>query len=124
MNKELNRKLEEIAFRLQRLTDDYHDLLKEITELDNVEESKKVLYEQYKTKVNNDSYNGWYTIKSRLITQCECLNYIFKKDDCVFEHFYKYSLIDNNDSIPISTSTTLIIETYIPSKNIVLLVEL
>lgn len=124
MGKELKQKLEEIAFRLQRLTDDYHDLLKEITELDNVEESKKVLYEQHKTKVDYNTFNGWYTLKSRLINECSCLNYISKKDDSIFDHYYHYPYIGNNDSIPISPSTSLIIETYIPSKNLVLVVEL
>lgn len=121
MNKELNRKLEEIAFRLQRLTDDYHELLKEITEMDTLVESKKIIYEQHKTKVDYHDCNGWYTLKSRLINQCICLNYISKKDDSIFNH---YPYIVNNDSIPISTSTRLIIETYIPCKNIVLVVEL
>lgn len=124
MEKELQQKLEEIAFRLERLSDDYHDLLKEITELDNVEESKKVLYEQHKTKVDYNTCNGWYTLKSRLINQCSCLNYVSKKDDSIFNHYYHYPYIDNNDSIAISTATSLIIETYIPSKNIVLVVEL
>lgn len=124
MEKELQQKLEEIAFRLQRLTDDYHELLKEIAELDNVKESKKITYEQHKTKVDYTTCNGWYTLKSRLITQCECLNYISKKDSCIFKHFYYYPFIDNNDAIPISTSTTLIIETYIHSQNLVLVVEL
>lgn len=124
MNKELNRKLEEIAFRLQRLTDDYHELLKEITEMDTVVESKKITYEQHKTKVDYHDCNGRYTLKSRLINQCTCLNYISKKDNSIFNHYYYFSHIDNNDSIPISTSTRLIIETYIPCKNIVLVVEL
>ena len=124
MNKELNRKLEEIAFRLQRLTDDYHDLLKEITESDTVVESKKIIYEQHKTKVNGFIINNKYSIKSKLIRPCMCLNYVSKNNRYLNETKYYYSSIDNDYLIPISLDTSLIIETYIPSKNIVLVVEL
>ena len=112
MNKELNRKLEEIAFRLQRLTDDYHDLLNEITEIEEVKKSKKVIHEQYTTVLTKCTQ--FYEIqtqhnRNKVINVCDGHKYVFS-GEC--------------ERIQLGVFTRKIIETYIPSKNIVLVVEL
>lgn len=117
MNKEQNRKLEEIAFRLQRLTDDYHDLLNEITELDCVEESKKVLHEQH---IVSGKIPLKYSLKSRVNVDTKVINY-------VKSHYLSYGdgkYIFYTTCFYLSCNTSKVIETYIPSKNIVLVVEL
>lgn len=125
MNKELNRKLEEIAFRLQRLTDDYHELLKEIDEMNAVNKNKNVIYEQHITHVDGYIRNNGYNIKSKIIEPCVCLNYVLRKNLIKgADILYEYPSMDNLEEIPILTKTKRIIETYIPSKNIVLVVEL
>lgn len=125
MNKELNRKLEEIAFRLQRLTDDYHDLLNEIAEMDVINKNKDIIYEQHLSYVDGYILNNGYTIKSKLIKPCDCLNYVLRKNVIKNTDFlFEYVDVDNLVEIPILTKTKRIIETYIPSKNIVLVVEL
>ena len=110
MNKELNRKLEEIAFRLQRLTDDYHELLKEISEM-NVG-MKKIIHEQYITVLTKPIQ--FYEIqtqhnRNKVINVCDDHKYVFS-GEC--------------ERIQLGVFTRKIIETYIPSKNIVLVVEL
>lgn len=117
MNKELNRKLEEIAFRLQRLTDDYHDLLNEITELDCVEESKRVLYEQH---IVSGKIALKYSIKSRINEDTTVINYV--KSHYLSRGYGKYIFYITH--FDLSHDTSKVIETYIPSKNIVLVVEL
>ena len=112
MNKELNRKLEEIAYRLQRLTDDYHELLTELSSMDEVKKSKKVIYEQYITLLDEPSQ--FYTLK----TQHERNSVI---NVC---NGYKYAFSGLCDLVQLGAFTRKIIETYIPSKNIVLVVEL
>lgn len=118
MNKELNRKLEEIAFRLQRLTDDYHDLLKEITELDNVEESKRILYEQY---IVSGEMTIQYFIKSRINENTKIINHVKSHYKFFVKGKYEFYGIR---CFYLSHNTSKVIETYIPSKNIVLVVEL
>lgn len=115
MNKELNRKLEEIAFRLQRLTDDYHDLLKELSQMDEVKKTKKIIYEQYVTVINNEKR---YTFKNSGEDNLEIINLV--------KHpvLSKYSYHNYDKDMVIFSTTKKIIETYIPSKNIVLVVEL
>lgn len=115
MNKELNRKLEEIAFRLERLSDDYHELLNELSQMDEVKKSKKVLYEKYVTVINNEKR---YTFKNSGEDELEIINLV--------KHsiLSKYSYRNYNKDMVIFFGTKKIIETYIPSKNIVLVVEL
>jgi len=112
MNKELNRKLEEIAFRLQRLTDDYHELLNELSHMEEVKKSKKVIYEQYITLLDEPSQ--FYTLK----TQHERNTVINVCDG------YKYAFSGLCELIQLGAFTRKIIETYIPSQNLVLVVEL
>lgn len=120
MEKELQQKLEEIAFKLQRLTDDYHELLNEIAELKNVEESKRVLYEQH---VTTGKMPLNYIVKSRINKNTKIINYVkshikdFGLESGIYE--YKYTL-----RFELARETSKIIETYIPSKNLVLVVEL
>lgn len=122
MEKELQQKLEEIAYRLQRLTDDYHELLKEIAEMVVLKRNKNIIYEQHITIVDGYIRNNGYTIKSKLIEPCNCLNYVSRKN--VLNVLFNYHYVDNVEKIPILSKTERIIETYIPSKNIVLVVEL
>lgn len=125
MNRDLNRKLEEIAFRLEVLTNDYHNMLEEIAKMDVVKESNKIIYEQHITYVDDYILNNGYTIKSKLIKPCDCLNYILRKNICKnFDFLFKYVDMDNLQEIPILPNTKRIIETYIPSQNLVLVVEL
>lgn len=117
MEKELQQKLEEIAFRLQRLTDDYHELLNDLSQVDEVKKSKKVIYEQYVTQKSETG--EYYRLKSSFNGRVKLINYV---------RYYKGKLITcnitHNGLLYISTFTTKIIETYIPSQNIVLVVEL
>lgn len=118
MEKELQQKLEEIAFRLQRLTDDYHELLNELSQMDEVKKSKKVIYEQYICERNKD--DNIYTIKSNTPDYIKVINFCkshYKHYGVGKYTFYKRDIL-------LSQETTKIIETYIPSKNIVLVVEL
>lgn len=112
MEKELQQKLEEIAFRLQRLTDDYHDLLNELSQMDEVKKSKKVVYEQYITLLNE--YTQFYELKTK------------QERNTVIDisNGFKYAFSGLCNRIQLSVGTRKIIETYIPSKNIVLVVEL
>lgn len=112
MEKELQQKLEEIAFRLQRLTDDYHELLTELSSIDEVKKSKKFIYEQYITLLDEPSQ--FYTLK----TQNERNSVI---NIC---HGHKYAFSGLSELIQLNAFTRKIIETYIPSQNIVLVVEL
>ena len=118
---------EVIENELNDLEREMSDLLARIKQLrkevSKITVKQKVIYEQYKTKV--DGYiNNKYTIKSRLIKPCKCLNYVSKNNRYLIENLFIYSHIDNDDSIPISSVTSLIIETYIPNENVVLVVEL
>ena len=115
MNKELNRKLEEIAFRLQRLTDDYHDLLKEVSQMNEVKKVNKIIYEQYVTVINNEER---YTFKNSGENNLEIINLV------KYPILSKYSYHNYDKDMLIFGTTKKIIETYIPSKNIVLVVEL
>jgi len=112
MEKELQQKLEEIAFRLQRLTDDYHELLNELSHMVEVKKSKKVIYEQYITLL--DETSQFYTLK----TQHERNTVI---NVC---NGYKYAFSGLCELIQLGAFTRKIIETYIPSQNLVLVVEL
>lgn len=112
MNKELNRKLEEIAFRLERLSNDYHELLTELSSMDEVKKSKKVIYEQYITIL--DEPVQFYTLK----TQHERNTVI---NVC---NGYKYAFSGLCELVQLGAFTRKIIETYIPSQNLVLVVEL
>lgn len=112
MEKELQQKLEEIAYRLQRLTDDYHELLTELSSMDEVKKSKKVIYEQYITLLDEPSQ--FYTLK----TQHERNTVI---NVC---NGYKYAFSGLCELIQLGVFTRKIIETYIPSQNLVLVVEL
>ena len=117
MEKELQQKLEEIAFRLQRLTDDYHELLNELSQVDEVKKSKKVIYEQYVTQ--KSEMGNYYRLKSSFNGRDRLINYV---------RYYKGKLLSGNithyELLYISKFTTKIIETYIPSKNLVMVVEL
>lgn len=117
MEKELNQKLEEIAFRLQRLSDDYYVLLKEIGELENVKKSKSVLYEQY---ILVEKIPLKYFVKSRINDDTIIINYV--KSHHLLHCKGKY--IFQTSGFELAPDTSKIIETYIPSKNIVLVVEL
>lgn len=112
MKKNYNKKLEEIAFRLQRLTDDYHDLLKELSQMDEVKKSKKVIYEQYITIL--DEPLQFYTLKTQ-----------YERNTVInLYHGHKYAFSGLCELIQLGVFTRKIIETYIPSKNLVLVVEL
>lgn len=115
MEKELQQKLEEIAFRLQRLTDDYHELLNELSQMDGVKKSKNVLYEQYVTVINDKKR---YTFKNSGEDYLEIINLVKNP------RLFKYSYNNYDKDMVIDSTTTKIIETYIPSKKIVLVVEL
>lgn len=115
MEKELQQKLEEIAFRLQRLSDDYHEILKDLSQMDEVKKSKKVLYEQYVTVINNEKR---YTFKNSGEDELKIINLV------KYPTLSKYSYNNYNKDMVISGGTKKIIETYIPSKNICLVVEL
>lgn len=115
MEKELQQKLEEIAFRLQRLTDDYHEILKDLSQMGVVKKSNKVIYEQYVTVINNEKR---YTFKNSGEDYLEIINLVKNP------RLYKYSYNNYNKDMVIDSETTKIIETYIPSQNIVLVVEL
>lgn len=114
MEKELQQKLEEIAFRLQRLTDDYHDLLNELSQMAVLKKSKKVIYEQYVTVINDEQY---YTFKNSGEDNLEIIN-------LVKNPISKYIYNNYDKDMVICNGTKKIIETYIPSKNICLVVEL
>ena len=123
MNKELNRKLEEIAYRLERLADDYHDLLKELSQMDEVKKVNKIIYEQYVTVINDENVTvindeKHYTFKNSGEDYLEIINLV--KNPIL----QKYSYYNYHKSMIITDKTKKIIETYIPSKNIVLVVEL
>jgi hypothetical protein len=115
MEKELQQKLEEIAFRLQRLADDYHDLLKELSQMDVVKKAGKIIYEQYVTVINDEKC---YTFKNSGEDYLEIINLV--KNPIV----QKYSYYNYHKNMIIANTTKKIIETYIPSQNIVLVVEL
>lgn len=117
MNKELNRKLEEIAYRLERLTDDYHELLTELSSMDEVKKSKKVIYEQYIT--SRSEVERYYRLKSSCNGKVKLLNYVR-----FYNKFTIKGYMSCDELIYISKYTTKIIETYIPSQNLVLVVEL
>lgn len=115
MEKELQQKLEEIAFRLQRLTDDYHELLNEMSQMDEVKKSKKVIYEQYVTVINDEKR---YTFKNSGEDNLEIINLV--KQPILSKYSYK----NYNKDMVIFQGTKKIIETYIPTQNLVLVVEL
>lgn len=115
MEKELQQKLEEIAFRLQRLSDDYHELLNELSQMDEVKKTKKIIYEQYVTVINNEKR---YTFKNSGEDNLEIINLV-KYPILSIYRYHNY-----NKDMVICCTTKKIIETYIPSKNIVLVVEL
>lgn len=112
MEKELQQKLEEIAFRLERLSNDYHELLNELSHMEEVKKSKKVIYDQYITLLDEPSQ--FYILK----TQYERNTVINVCDG------YKYDFSGLCELIQLDVFTRKIIETYIPSQNLVLVVEL
>lgn len=112
--KDTEKQIEELLLRIKQLR-------KEVSE---ITPKQKVLYEQHKSKVKGYMINNGYSIKSRLINPCKCLNYVSRKNSYIIESCFRYSYVNNSDLIPISSETSLIIETYIPSKNLVLVVEL
>lgn len=122
MEKELQKKLEEIAFRLERLSNDYHELLTELSQMEEVKKAKKLIFEQYIEEVNTgDDGVVRYYIKSNINPNDKIVNIC--KSHYVFSGRGKYTFI-NKLYIPLSSDTTKIIETYIPSQNLVLVVEL
>lgn len=118
MKKELQQNLEEIAFRLQRLTDDYHELLNEISQMEEVKKAKKPIFEQYIEELNTDDVK--YCIKSNINSNDKIVN-ICKSH---YQYFGEGKYLFYSGVIEISRDTTKIIETYIPSQNLVLVVEL
>lgn len=118
MEKELQQKLEEIAFRLQRLTDDYHELITELSSMCEIKKSNKVIYEQYITENIKGGEN--YIIKSNTSDFIEVINICKShyKHGCGGKYTFYQPIIS------LSKETTKIIETYIPSQNLVLVVEL
>ena len=120
---------EVIENELHDLRNEIYDLFLRVNQLKNEVhkmniQNNKVIYEQHKTKVENYIIKKGYSIKSRLNRPCKCLNYVNRKNRYLTKTVFYYSLIGNDDLIPISSETSLIIETYIPSKNLVLVVEL
>lgn len=112
MEKELQQKLEEIAYRLERLTGDYHELLTELSSMNEVKKSKKVMCEQYITLLDKPSQ--FYTLKTQ-----------YERNTVInVYHGHKYTFGGLCESIQLGAFTRKIIETYIPSQNIVLVVEL
>ena len=123
----MEKKLRTIEFELNETEKQIEDLLLRIKQLrkevSGIYPKQKVLYEQHKTKVDDYIIINGYSIKSRLLKPCRCLNYVSKNNKYCIETLFHYSLIDNDDLIPILFETNLIIETYIPSQNLVIIVE-
>lgn len=121
------KELKTLEFELRETEKQIEDLLLRIKqlrkEMSEIYPKQKVLYEQHKTKVDKYIINNGYSIKSILPVRCNCINYVTKHNKYL-DKKYVFPRISNNELIPINSTTSLIIETYIPSKNVVLVVEL
>ena len=112
-----------IESELKDLRNDIYDLFLRINQLKNEVHKMKIenkpIYEQYKTIIKNETR---YTFKNRSDRDLKIINLVRspKGSRC----FRKYYYNNHCGDMAISTYTTEIIETYIPSKELVLVVEL
>lgn len=101
---DLEREMTDLLMRISQLKKEVHKLIKT---------DSKPVYEQYVTLVNGEKY---YTFKNRAENKPEIINLTRRP-----KSKYDYT---NCEDMAISYKTKKIIETYIPSKNLVLVVEL
>lgn len=106
---DLEREMTDLLMRISQLKKEVHKLIKT---------DSKPVYEQYVTLVNGEEY---YTFKNRAENKPEIINLVGKPKG--EGHCSKYNYT-NCEDMEISYRTKKIIETYIPSKNLVLVVEL
>ena len=116
--KDLEKEMTDLLMRISQLKIEVHELIKS---------DSKVIYEQYITTSNN----GYYNVKSRINEHTKIIHiikehvmYFHRKlnQDIYLNGIYKYSSCARE--IPTQRIGSKIIETYIPCKNICLVVEL
>lgn len=117
-NKIIENELNDLEREISELLGRISELKKEVHEL--VETDSKILYEQY---ITNIKYSTKYKIQSRINEETKIINVICKR---LMEYYDidRYYYYDKDDVIYMTNKTKIIIETYIPSKNICLVVEL
>ena len=111
--KDTEKQIEELLLRIKQLR-------KEVSE---IAPKQKVLYEQHHTFIKD--FEVYYNFKSRLpdenvhvVNYCKSLIKDFRKD-----YIFKYNTKDRRYML-IASETEHIIETYIPSQKLLLVVEL
>lgn len=108
--KETEKQLEDLLLRIKQLR----------KEVNLIVPNQKVLYEQY---ITTTDFPTKYNIKSRVNEDTLVLNVLSNKmmEEFDIERHYIYEI---SDTIIITPLTRKVIETYIPNKKIVLVVEL
>jgi len=107
---DLEREMSDLLMRISQLKKEVHKLIKT---------DSKIVYEQYITTSNN----GYYNVKSRISEHTKIM-YFHKKMslNLYLNGIYDYS--SNVKKLITQSYDSKIIETYIPSKNLLLVVEL
>jgi uncharacterized protein YhaN len=115
---DLEREMSDLLMRISELKKEVHKLIKT---------DSKIVYEQYITTSNN----GYYNVKSRISEHTKIIHII--KEHIMYFHkkcplnLYLNGIYDYSSNVKkLSTQSydSKIIETYIPSKNLLLVVEL
>lgn len=115
-NKVIENELNDLEHEITDLLAKITELKREVSEMINKDEKlskmKKVLYKQYITVLNKDTQ--FYEIQTQ-----DTRNVVINR--CVG---YKYVFSGECERIELAVSTRKIIETYIPSQKLLLVVEL
>lgn len=113
---DLEKELEDLCLRIKELKDEVHKLVKPRTI---IHEQHITRFKNVKDRCNRYYYKSRYNENTKVVNICgpiiSSLNYNY---GC----FHKNT--NDNDYIIVEDETRTIIETYIPSKNLLMVVEL